>query len=530
MQTKSHESKPRRLGRATIVLLIVVLLGGVAIAVLIRGNHTFFMKNKCHYLISRGLYKEALDLLRPLNQRYPSDPTVLHHMLLIHNHLGDNEKAFALAKQLENMAKPDREVYWALGIHSLLARDLDAAKNSFSDFPITEPLSRLDRDTYRVPFVQGIIAYVERDYQSAERFLIDALNEDDDVYLTHLYLAETYINRGRTDQAEDFLGLTNSKFPEKAEPCALLASLYYQEGDMDRARFYLDNAQFRGLNAYEMLVTDMSTTSGLYTHKDFGECFRQLVDGRIYSSCTRFAGRTERMYGEILLHLRMGKYQEAKDSLETLRMIQPEIPGVNYLMALIVEQIDGPEQAKELLYREVEINPWNFNAYLRYRQLSPGASDSQTSPAIALVKENLEGRTVGEKRAKTDFAFNKENNNEVKALVSNGTARTTMQVSSDGVYLLTVIARGMSAGGIWPLMYVKIDESDPQAFYADSPNWRAYSIPVNIYSGSHTVEIEFANDKMVTAGGKEEDCNLFIQRAVLLHVPPRDLLGGYVTY
>jgi len=530
MQSNSHESTPRHLGRAAIVLLIVVLLAGVAIAVLIRGNHTFFMKNKCLYLISRGLYEEALDLLRPLNQRYPSDPKVLHNMLLIHNHLGDNEKAFALAKQLENMAKPDREVYWALGIHSLLARDLDAVKNSFSDFPITEPLSRVDRDTYRVPFVQGIIAYVERDFQSAERFLIDALNEDDGVYLTHLYLAETYINRGRTDQAEDFLGLTKGKFPEQAEPYALLASLYYQEGDMDRARFYLDNAQFRGLNAYEMLVTDISTTSGLYTHKDFGECFRQLVDGRIYSSGTRFAGRTERMYGEILLHLRMGKYQEAKESLETLSETQTEIPGVNYLMALIAEQIDGPKQAKELLYREMEINPWNFNAYLRYRQLSPGASDRQTSPAIALVKKNLEGRIVAEKQAKTDFVFDKENNSEVKALVSNGTARTTAQVSSDGVYLLTVISRGAPAGGIWPLMYVKVDESDPQAFYADSPDWRAYSIPVNIHSGSHTIEIAFTNDKIVKDGSKEEDCNLFLERVLLLCVPTRDLLGSYVAY
>jgi tetratricopeptide (TPR) repeat protein len=237
------------------------------------------------------------------------------------------------------------------------------------------------------------------------------------------------------------------------------------------------------------------------------------------------------MYGEILLYLRMGKYQEAKELLETLSETQTEIPGVNYLMALIAEQIDGPERAKELLQREMEINPWNFNAYLRWQQLSPGASDRQTSPVIALVKKNLEGRTVGEKRAKTDFAFDKEINNEVKALVSNGTARTTMQVSSDGVYLLTVIARGMSAGGIWPLMYVKVDESDLEEFYADTGDWKAYSVPINISSGSHTIEIAFTNDKIVTAGDKEEDCNLFLERVVLLRVPPpRDFLDSSVTY
>jgi tetratricopeptide (TPR) repeat protein len=520
MQGKPNERKPWRLGYGLFIVVFVMLLAGVAIALFVRENHLFFMKNKSFYLINRGFYKEALDLLVPLHQRNPSDLTILRRMLVIHNHLRHNENAYALAKELKNMGQLDKEVYWALGIHSLVNDDLDAAKKFLSQFPTDEPLSRVDRDTYRIPFVQGIVAYLDHDYQLAEQLLTDALDEDGSVYLTHLYLAKTYINRRRMDQAKDILRLTIGKFPEQPEPYALLGSLSYQEGDIDRTQFYLDNAQYRGLDAYKTLLGDSSTTPGQYTRLECGGCFQQLVDGKVFCSAAHFAARAERIFGEILLDLRIGNYEEAKRRIEPLHRLHHEMPGVNYLMALISEHAKGSALAKEYLYKEMLVNPWNFNAYLRFRELS--ASDTHTSPAIEQVRRNLESITIAEKRGKVDFVFDKENNREVKALVSNGVAQTTMETPEDGVYLLTVIARGEPAGRIWPLMYVRIDDSELQAFYVNSRERRAYSTAINVQRGSHTIEIAFANDMVVKVGGKEEDSNLFIERVLLLSIPPNN--------
>jgi len=94
---------------------------------------------------------------------------------------------------------------------------------------------------------------------------------------------------------------------------------------------------------------------------------------------------------------------------------------------------------------------------------------------------------------------------------SNGYIADDVNFQTEGTYTFDVTAKGSFAGGAWPIMEVRIDQTNVATVTVDSSNWTVYTIEAYVTSGTHEVAIAFTNDYY----NSPEDRNLLIDKIIV---------------
>ena len=92
---------------------------------------------------------------------------------------------------------------------------------------------------------------------------------------------------------------------------------------------------------------------------------------------------------------------------------------------------------------------------------------------------------------------------------SNGTISTSLTVATAGVKRITVRAHGDPAGGVWPIMKVRVGGTEIMNLAIPTDQWADYGAAITLAAGSHTLEIEYTNDGSVNGN----DRNLLVDVA-----------------
>ena len=119
-------------------------------------------------------------------------------------------------------------------------------------------------------------------------------------------------------------------------------------------------------------------------------------------------------------------------------------------------------------------------------------------------------------------------------IYSIGYIADNMDFAAGGTVMFDVMARGSYAGGAWPIMEVRIDQTPVGTVTVDSSSWAAYTIQASITPGMHEVAIAFINDYYIPPGA---DRNLYVDKVTITvaggNLPPEasiiaDSINGIV--
>ncbi|HVL49378.1 MAG TPA: PKD domain-containing protein [Candidatus Thermoplasmatota archaeon] len=95
---------------------------------------------------------------------------------------------------------------------------------------------------------------------------------------------------------------------------------------------------------------------------------------------------------------------------------------------------------------------------------------------------------------------------------SNGAIGDKLSAMDAGVYRFSIRARGEPAGGVWPIMELKLEGQVVGRWTVDSATWRDYEVPVVLGRWSTAFEVAFTNDGRRPG----EDRNLHVDSVSLL--------------
>jgi len=90
---------------------------------------------------------------------------------------------------------------------------------------------------------------------------------------------------------------------------------------------------------------------------------------------------------------------------------------------------------------------------------------------------------------------------------SNGNISTNVSFAG-GSTTITVIAKGTSAGGVWPNMVVRVNGAQIGSATVNSASYASYPFTFNATAGSQSVSVEFTNDAVIGS----EDRNLIVDK------------------
>jgi PKD repeat protein len=93
------------------------------------------------------------------------------------------------------------------------------------------------------------------------------------------------------------------------------------------------------------------------------------------------------------------------------------------------------------------------------------------------------------------------------ALLGPGYLSATVEFAAETVKF-EVVAKGSYAGGAWPIMEVRIDQTPVGAVTVDASDWKTFEIQVSITPGTHEVAFAFINDYWKDP----DDRNLYIDK------------------
>ncbi|MGD8661839.1 MAG: carbohydrate-binding domain-containing protein, partial [Desulfobacterales bacterium] len=107
----------------------------------------------------------------------------------------------------------------------------------------------------------------------------------------------------------------------------------------------------------------------------------------------------------------------------------------------------------------------------------------------------------------------------------NGYIAEDIDFSAGGTFSFEVMAKGSYAGGAWPIMEVRIDQTLVEKITVDSSSWMAYTSQANITPGTHEVAIAFINDYFKNP----DDRNLYVDKVTITteNSPPTADAGDY---
>jgi hypothetical protein len=77
-----------------------------------------------------------------------------------------------------------------------------------------------------------------------------------------------------------------------------------------------------------------------------------------------------------------------------------------------------------------------------------------------------------------------------------------------GNTIVSVVARGAQAAGVWPTMELRIDDTTVATFTVASTSWTPYTFTTAAYTGAHNVAVVFTNDYY----SPPQDRNLFVDK------------------
>lgn len=92
---------------------------------------------------------------------------------------------------------------------------------------------------------------------------------------------------------------------------------------------------------------------------------------------------------------------------------------------------------------------------------------------------------------------------------SNGSISTTTSSLTAGTKTVTVVASGDPAGGVWPIMEIRVDGTLVKTVAISDDTWIGYSASVSLAAGTHTIQVSYTNDGSVDGN----DRNLLVDYA-----------------
>ena len=96
------------------------------------------------------------------------------------------------------------------------------------------------------------------------------------------------------------------------------------------------------------------------------------------------------------------------------------------------------------------------------------------------------------------------------SIACTGYVKTPIEVSAAGPYTMELVASGTPAGGVYPLVEIRIDGKLVGQVQLTSGSWRPYLTDVEFAEGTHELMLVFAND----SNQNGEDRNLMLDKAV----------------
>ena len=96
------------------------------------------------------------------------------------------------------------------------------------------------------------------------------------------------------------------------------------------------------------------------------------------------------------------------------------------------------------------------------------------------------------------------------SIACSGYVKTPIEVAATGPYTMELVASGTPAGGVYPLVEVRVDGKPVGQVQLTSGSWRPYLLDVEFTEGTHELALFFMND----SNQDGEDRNLMVDKAV----------------
>jgi hypothetical protein len=130
-------------------------------------------------------------------------------------------------------------------------------------------------------------------------------------------------------------------------------------------------------------------------------------------------------------------------------------------------------------------------------------SPDNTLPTVTIEAEDMPIKTTRDDCVSISGGVN---------LCDNGYIADNIDFAAGGTASFEVVAMGSYAGGAWPIMEVRIDQTPVGTVTVDSSSWTAYTIQASITSGTHEVAIAFINDYWEDP---DDDRNLYVDNVTI---------------
>jgi hypothetical protein len=152
---------------------------------------------------------------------------------------------------------------------------------------------------------------------------------------------------------------------------------------------------------------------------------------------------------------------------------------------------------------------------------------NRTDPEITLEAEDMPTKTTG---GSTSGGWN---------IWSNGYIADDADFPRGGTYTFEISAKGSFAGGAWPEMELRIDQTVVGTATVESSEWSVYTVEASVASGTHEIAVAFTNDYYKSP----DDRNLYVDKINVTKAgssPPstcildsqfqQAILAGNITY
>jgi hypothetical protein len=188
----------------------------------------------------------------------------------------------------------------------------------------------------------------------------------------------------------------------------------------------------------------------------------------------------------------------------------PQHIGVATRRGLLFEREGHPDKAMESYRQEAS------RVFLAaYKTATSGSFSSVTLQNTVLKKYLTTGSLVFDAAAMspTSGAAGKRG----WMLSAAGEFSQTFTATQTGRYAIDLIARGTSAGGIWPVVEIHLDGKMIARQYVNSPVWDLFEAHQPLLAGTHWIRLLYGNNAV--AAEKPGDRNLDLDKVIVRPAP-----------
>jgi hypothetical protein len=135
----------------------------------------------------------------------------------------------------------------------------------------------------------------------------------------------------------------------------------------------------------------------------------------------------------------------------------------------------------------------------------------QASAGVTIVAGNMTNVNVGAYYTSGGIAY----------LNSNGRIETSVNITTSGNYVFTILAGGTSAAGVLPQIGVTVDGNTRTNFFLTDTNPASYTVTLFVTAGTHAIGLAFLNDYYAPP----EDRNAFFSHLTITPVAALRIIG-----